>query len=332
MNDKNEKKLFIIQPPKYNWNNFDLLFSQIEQQFNLILNHLRITTSSDEPTEIKLKLDIFNPEIISAYAKRLSKHPAVYEVTINAGLSYYLWTASMTFAIPEYNIIPWLEKCSIENDNLKQVDKKKILADYAFIISIYYVLLHEIAHIVLGHVDYLNDEMMLNYLNEFQDEKPNYSSQEIKIRKAFEAEADRQAGEWLVAFFEYTLGKEGLGYALKFPSRKHAYEFYVYAITAVFRVLQDLTQRKGIIHPKPNERLYILIGALSKYFKQNTPDEHDVIYLHAVQSCMEAGKKFMLIEAYELLDIINNAMNLAFVDKVIEEINIRSYQHQFNII
>ena len=122
MKDKNDKKLFIIQPPEYNWDIFDRLFSQIEQQFNLILNHLKITTPSGEPTVIKLELDVFNPEIISAYAKRLSKHPAVYTVKMNAGLSYYLWTVSMSFAIPEYDIIPWLERCSIENDNLKQIE------------------------------------------------------------------------------------------------------------------------------------------------------------------------------------------------------------------
>lgn len=174
--------------------------------------------------------------------------------------------------------------------------------------------------------------MGLNYLSEFQDEKKQYSPEKIRIRKAFEAEADRQAGQWLVGIFEHSLGRNGLGSYLSFPSRLDAYEFYVYAMAAVFRILQDLTEREGVIHPKPNERLYVLIASLSKYFSQNLPNEHDRIYNHAVKSCLEAGEKLLVIDSYEPLTVMQNARNLAFVDDVLREINIGRYQHKFEVI
>ncbi|MDJ0746846.1 MAG: hypothetical protein QNJ32_26295 [Xenococcaceae cyanobacterium MO_167.B27] len=332
MNTSNNKKLFIIQPKGYKYQDFEPLLSHIEDYFNMILSFLKISTPSGNPTVIELTVDIFNPEKISAYAKRITKDPPVYQVRMNAGLSFYLWTVSRTFWIPDYEILPWIEECKINVKNHQEYSKKDIISDCAFLIGSYYILLHEIAHIVLGHLDYLNDEMNLDYLSEFQDEQKQYSAEELRIRKAFEAEADRQAGQWLVGFFENLLGKNGIGEYFLFPSRVHAYEFYVYAIVAVFRLLQDLTQREGVIHPKPNERLYVLIASLSKYFKQNIPDEHDEIYFHAVKSCLEAGKKFFLIDSFEPLDIILNANNLAFVDDVVREINISSYQHNLTSI
>lgn len=160
-----------------------------------------------------------------------------------------------------------------------------------------------------------------------------YSPDEvIRIKKAFEAEADRQAGELLLVFFEISLGKNGLGGSLSFPSRLHAYEFYVYVIAIVFRMLQDLTHKEEVIHPKPNERLYVLISSLSKYFSQNLPSEHDEIYIHAVKSGLEASEKLTLIDAYDPLTVLLNAHNLAFVDNVIREIDIRRYQHNVEVM
>ncbi|PIG94725.1 hypothetical protein [Gloeocapsopsis sp. IPPAS B-1203] len=112
----------------------------------------------------------------------------------------------------------------------------------------------------------------------------------------------------------------------------NAYEFYVYAIAAVFRVLQDLTQREGLIHLKPNERLCLLIASLSKYFKQNFPEQHDEIYLHTLKSCFEAGKKFLVIDSFGSLTVMLNALNLSFVDDVVSETNIRRYQHRIEVI
>lgn len=309
--------------PDYNNHEFNPLITQIETHLNRILSNLTISTPSGKSTVIKLNIDNSKSEKISAYAKRKSKEPGNYEVIINAGMSHYLRGYSSVFAFEELNLLSWTEQCKINDERIKKLGKKEILAGYAFFLGSYFILLHEISHIVLGHLDYLIDEI---------DKESRNSPENIKIKKAFEAEADRQAGELLLFFFENSLGKNGLGGDLSFPSRLHVYEFYVYAITTVFRMLQDLSQKEGGVHPKPNERLYTLIASLSKYFNQNLPDQHDRIYIHAVKSCLEAGKKLQLIDSYAPWTVIQNAHNLAFVDRVVKETNLRRYQHKLEVV
>ncbi len=51
----------------------------------------------------------------------------------------------------------------------------------------------------------------------------------------------------------------------------------------------------------------------------------------AIKSCLEVGKKLLVIDSFEPLTVILNAHNLAFVDDVVREINIGRYQHQFEV-
>jgi hypothetical protein len=332
MNNKNEKILYIIDPPDYDWESFEPLLSQIQDHFHRILSLWKISTPSGEKVIIKLTVDISNPEKISAYAKQSREDSCTYEVTINAGLSYRLWIASRIFSFSECNMLPWIDKCKINDARIENQSIGGIIADYAYSLSVYYVLFHEISHVILGHLDYLNENMNLDYLSEFQDEKEEYSSQEIIVRKAFEAEADRQAGELLIVIFEQSLGVDGLGGYLLFPSRIHAYEFYIYAITTVFRMFQDLTQRKGVIHPKPNERLQTILSALSNHLKKKHPDEHDEICIYIFQLFVEASDKLFIVGSSDPLNVIRNAFNLSFVDDVIDKTNIRNYQHEVELI
>lgn len=64
----NNKKIFIINPQEYKYENFEPLLAQIEDHFNRILSYLKIFTPSGKPTKLKLTVDVFNPEKISAYA------------------------------------------------------------------------------------------------------------------------------------------------------------------------------------------------------------------------------------------------------------------------
>jgi hypothetical protein len=265
-----------------------------------MLKHLNICSSSGEKVKINLKIDLFNPEQeFKASAKRVSKNSFEYDINLSAMVLYYVSTYSATFAIPDYNILPWINECKI-NESIDDTSIKDAFAAYTMTLAIYNIILHELSHIILGHLDYLDDVFQLNILDEFKDEKQNYASDEISIRKAFEADADRQAAQWLVGFFELTLGKTGLGKVLIFPSRLHAYEFYIYNITMVFRLVQDLTTRKNLIHPSPNDRLNIFMFSLSKYFELHRPSEHDNIYFHASKSYLKAGRKFLVENTYEL--------------------------------
>jgi hypothetical protein len=331
--ESNSKQLLIFQHREIETEYFAQWIDPIRDLFKEVMSKLLVTKASTSQTvSINLNIDLVNQTKVSAYAKRSKEDKNAYDIRLNAGLSSRFWTASRRFTIDAspFQTISWIEECIIDKRIAQEVNKKEILAQYSFYISIVYVLFHEISHVVLGHLDYLNDAMNLQceYLSEFQDEKIDYSPEEVKIRKAFEADADRQAGKFTVGFFEkYLLGESGLGTGITFPSRKHAYEFYIYTMVNVFVLLQDLTEKQSIVHPSPHIRLYILQASLSKYFKQHIPNEHDEIYSCTLASCLKAGEKLFLADSSDPMKIIQGMQSLSFIDRLLDEINISHYSH-----
>lgn len=304
------------------------LINQINEQFNSVLATLNISTPAGHPVCIHLHIETDTPEEFYAEVKPLPKAQATYEIKVSNGLSRHLWMAASKELTPEPNCLSWIELCEIQNKRLIELSKKEILVAFAYYISICCVILHEVSHITLGHCDYGSA-----YLDTLQNQEKQLSSEKINIiRKSFEAEADRQAGQWLLGIFEHSLTKNGVWHYLLFPSKFEAYEFFIYAVIVLFKVIQDLSLRDAPTYPNPNERLYIILGSLSKYFKQNFPDEHDNIYIHAVTSCLKIGRKLNLIDSYELETVKENALNLAFVDNMVQELNLSNYQHKLELI
>lgn len=318
--------IIYISGPGYSYESFEPLTSKIGSHFDDILGKLKITRPDGKPVHIELHVEAGNPETVSAKARRVSSDPYIYEIRMTAGLSYHVWLASRALAC-EHDFMPWSRHIKINDKEQRKLGRKHLLADYAYFVGSYYILLHEISHVVLGHCDYVRDEMGFDSLDEFDGEPKKLTPEQVRIRKAFEAEADRQAGTFLAMFFDSSLGKNRLGEKLQFPSRKHAYEFYVLSITLVFVLLQQLTQRKGEIHPKPNERQYIVTSSLEKYLKIHHPGECDLLMQHATLSAMDAGKKTGLVGAWNVGDVVKSAVGLMFVDDVIKETGIRRFQH-----
>jgi len=323
------KDLFIIKFPD-SPNQFKRILTPIENHFSRILSLLKISDVSGRSVSIQFNFNTENPEIFNPRVKRVSKNPFIYKIRMPAGISYRLWGESRFFMCKQ-NILPWIDKCEINDKRLETLTKQEILADYTYFLGSYLLLLHEISHVVLGHFDFNYDGHKDIYLNKFKEERKR-SIQKARIEKALEAEADRQAGELLPIFFENSLGDDGLGGYLRFHSRLEAYEFYIYAIASTFKTLQTINPGKRSQYPNLNERFFVMLGALSKYFKENFPQEHDAIYFHTLKSCLEAGKKLMLQDTYDLEVVIKNALNLAFVDDVVNEIEIRKYQHKLEVI
>lgn len=326
---KTKNPVIYIGGPGYSREQFEPLIASIGEHLDEFLRTISITAPDGKPTTIELFVEASTHEATKAYAKRVSREKRIYEVRMTAGLSYNIWLASRAFATT-YDFFPWLNQCKIMDASLRKSGRREIVADFAYYISSYYILLHEISHVILGHCDYVQDEMGLESLDEFSDELRPLTDEEVRTRRAFEAEADRQAGEFLVAFFENSLGDDGLGVHLRFPSRKCVYEFYAYAITSVFVLLQQLTQRKGLIHPKPNERQYILISSLAKYFQLHQKEQFNLVQRHAYMAMLQAGEKMGLIGSYNVADVMNNALALSWVDDVVNETGIRKYQHQLS--
>ena len=325
MRVKPENVVNYISGCGYRYEDFEPLIGSIDEHFQSVINTLDITTPDGKPVTINLYLDIWNPERVSATARRVSKKHAEYRVDMSAGLAYQVWVASQTFA-SDVDYFPWCKKVKIVDQSLSKAGRKQLLADFAYYIGSYYIILHEVAHILLGHCDYVVDEMSFESLDEFGSEPRELSEKELKIRYAFEAEADRQAGEFVAAFFDLSLGKHGLGNHIRFPSRTHVHEFFVYAVSAVFVLIQQLTNKKKGVHPEPRKRQYILASSYQKYLEDYHPDEFKALYDKFIHMMTNAGKDLGIHGAGDLLEVANTALSLMSVDETKKEIGISSYQ------
>ena len=260
-----------------------------------------------------------NPDVYKANAERVSKDPPKYEINMSAGISYHVWLFSQAFSHESNILLPWIDQIRISDQRLQKIGINSILAGFAYHLGSYLIILHEISHICLGHVDYLKD-VGIEHLSPYKIRR---------IIKAFEADADEQAGRWLVGFFECWFGENGFWKDLSFPSRFHMYEFYMCAIVLVFTNLQYFLAQEDLTHPQPNERVFIQLNSLSKYFSQNLPEEHDEIFLHALNSCFDACKKTLVVDFKDLDSLARILSELTFVEDVIKETKIRDYQHNF---
>ncbi|WP_033933265.1 hypothetical protein [Vibrio cholerae] len=328
MHNKAAGSVNYISGPGYRYEDFEPMIDSIKQHFDSILNELNIFTPEGKPVEIQLGLHVTNPDKISATAERISKDEAKYQVNMSAGLAYHVWLVSRAFA-SEVDYFPWLKKVKIIDKSLSKIGRKNILADYAYYLISYCIILHEISHVVLGHCDYLADSMRFDTLDEFDDNPNTFTKAELKVRYAFEAEADRQAGEFAASFFDLSLGKTGLGGHIRFPSRAQVHEFFIYSTSAVFALIQQLTTRNNGIHPEPNKRQYILTSSYLKYLEDYHPLEYHAQKDRLIQVMLKAGRDFGITGADDPLTVAHTAIDLISVDGIKKDIDIKSKQHLF---
>lgn len=325
---KTKSPIVYIGGPGYSYQYFEPRLGEIQSHFESIVQGLKATNKDGKQIEINLKIDVSNPEKVRAYAKRLSKDSAEYLVFFSAGFSYHLWLASR-IAQTDYEFFSWAGSCKLSN-LLRSEGRKKALANYIFYLVTYHTILHELAHIYLGHCDYVQDQLNMAELDEFGAEK-KLSSEEIRIFKGIEAEADRQASEWLVGFFENSLGPSRRGVELMFPSRIAAYEFLVFSLNTAFVLNQQLTLRQDPTHPLPNQRQYTAISSIRSGLQKMKDPDVELIANRASIFMMEAAKKTGLLGAQSIQELVETAISMAYVDDVIKETGIRKFQHKFEI-
>ncbi len=90
--------------------------------------------------------------------RRISKDSASYQIRMSAGFSYHVWLTSRAFE-SEFDYLPWIKQLKINDKLQRKLGRKRILSDFAYFIGCYYILLHEVSHVILGHCDYLQEEM-----------------------------------------------------------------------------------------------------------------------------------------------------------------------------
>jgi hypothetical protein len=243
--------------------------------------------------------------------------PNQYEIKIDVSLIRMLIeSAEKTVNTPSHEI-PTSHKEFVVNSG--EIKKNRNSAIYtAFWLSVEFVTLHEVAHVILGHVD------------RYYATNKAFSHEH---RKACEADADRWAGQRLAESFTRSLEKNNNSYEkLSFSSKFCAHEFYVYNFISFFDIFCD--KEDEICYPLENVRFLTVFSALSLHLQEKHPlSDHENIILNLYISRLNAEKQ-LPTNKLEYLNIIRKLFLLDLnefmsYDNQIIDTKIDEYAHTF---
>lgn len=318
------KPIIYIGGPGYDpafYQVFEPMLSSVSEHFESIISRLPLVTAAGTQFTVDLQVRADNPEEIYAYAQAIAPQRE-YRIALSAGLAYHIWLASR-FVLADFPFFRWLDKVRLSGA-FRGMGKKEALSHFSFFICSYSVLLHELAHIVLGHCDYMHSTSRLP-VSEFDATSRVLTEHELSVSRALEADADRQAGEWLMVFFESSLGDNGRGQGVEFPSRVAVYEFYTYAVTSLFVVLQQLTEGKAQKHPTPNQRQYAALIGVDLYFSKFGVQHRKLLFAKVQEYMWRASALLGLRGNEDRFKLAETAVSMVFVDSVLNGIEIRRY-------
>jgi hypothetical protein len=307
---------------------FDPIARDMESNFQRVIDQMAFARRDGTACHITVEVQVGRMESNNAIAKRVRDACNKYEIKFHAGLLYHVWLASR-LPLVNFSYFPWLERCKLEKEYRKD-GRKKILAEKLFYIMAYFVLFHELAHIVLGHIDFIADH--LRHEDGISEVHASSGSTERRIpddiSQPLEADADRQAGLWSVALFDMALGADGRGTELRYPDTFVPFELYTFGMCSWTALLQQFLREKGSTgsHPKPLHRQFVTHAFLAQFFDQFHPENSVRLMTVVSKAMIKANRQLGLEEADRLETYIESARYMEWVGEQITKLGVRNYQ------
>lgn len=155
--------------------------------------------------------------------------------------------------------------------------------DTVFKMAIHFVLLHELFHVLFGHMYLTKDNNGQLFMSERSDLVGEQNSDKINRYYFLELEADNSAIEWMIAFTEIgdvskllercKLIGAGKGTSLSeldYPAKQFAYKLLFISVWLVIALFEndrlDPTPDQAASHPMPKVRLITAIHSMIKFY------------------------------------------------------------------
>lgn len=180
--------------------------------------------------------------------------------------SYMLFPASLSNSAPTQveHLLQTVYFQSLPRDPVRA----ELASDLA-LLSLEFMLQHELAHIAGGHLDYLRNHTGELCLLEFADERNNQLPADVS--KAFECDADRAAGYLSSVFIGAAAStrhyrQNPTNYILN-ASAEETFHIWGMAIDTIFRIIEQVSRKSGMTtnstHPHPDTRYqFFVVGAI----------------------------------------------------------------------
>jgi|GEM_PF-3255961 hypothetical protein len=277
-------------------------------KFNLDTEELRnsVFNSLSEFIRNEAVLRDINIELEANYGSRLFSDRNTDNSGYIISLGYNSMKNLLVFSLLVSDELLPILKLEDPNINLSNDEFKNIL----FKIFLTTIALHELAHIVYGHID--------------------YNSKDKDIRKAFESEADAFSTQLMFVYLaKYEdVNNLFLGYCGD-TSSDSALRLFGYVMAYYFGFLSIVSKEISDYHPTPIKRRFCSMAASEKITKLITPkwvseEEFKKNKILVINIFIQAFHKIYPDKEY-YLDMKEAAEYMSDLDKILKDSNIKSF-------
>lgn len=290
-----------------------------------VLGGLNLHLPDGKKVEIEVELDdlaIEKPIFRQASAAPIG--PGKYKINIGVGLIIQLSVIGRAIASDKHKL-KGRTKTQMLRKDARNAGRGDALSDFVFHFMVCFVLWHEVAHIALGHLDWLKQKSGLNIINEFGYEPmPDDVFTQLQT---LEADADRQASLWSASMIDYAVQENPF---LRYTSRADLFYDIGYIYGALFGFMDAVDPRpeNGMRkHPKANIRLGVALAFVEDYVKRSDPDAAK----HLQSQVIAGGIDALSRSIHEKKEVFDPFAIFAFMSengKRLDKMGVRNFQHK----
>jgi hypothetical protein len=289
--------------------------------FKILAQHQLVTRPDGRQVKIAVKINEFakgSPSFENASARKISDT----EYCIDIGIGLIARISIMGRAIATDPSVLRGHKGIILDKTALDSGHSKVLGDFAFHYVLSLLFWHEVAHIVLGHVDWVaktNGTLLREFKN--SSIQPIY----LETRRALEADADRIAGKWFASVADLSLRDNSI---LKYVSTKDVFFDIGYFVGSFFQLTESLDNElpdTNKVHPNALKRTAVVWSFIDEYLQQYHPSSYLSLQKAVYAGGFEAFKHIIHTNKsdFNLLEI---ADFIAGCDAVIKRSGVRGMQ------
>jgi hypothetical protein len=290
----------------------------------LITQNLAFSNPAGSKVSIAVELDEWafeKPIFSNARAKKIAE--AKYAIELGMGLVAQLRVLATAIA-SDKTVLRAHSKAKLISDLARNAGRKEAISNFMFHYLAMFIFWHELAHIALGHLDWLGGQRGLTSIEEFS--AIPLTDYECDERRVLEADADRQASKWTAGAIDLILkSSEHIRYSNKADA---LYDLgYVYGAFFQFLESQDsFKEPNKRTHPDAQTRLGITLSFVQDFLEVYYPDASKLLQENVYKGGV-ASLKDIIHKNKKPFDIFNIAAFIYKNGNAIERLNIRKLQH-----
>lgn len=250
-----------------------------------------------------------------------------YQIIFGAGLIAQLSVVARGIAADKKLLRGRTNSVLLRKD-VRGEGREKALGDFVFHFMVMFIVWHEVAHIALGHIDWLKKGTGLGVIDEF-----NYApmpDNKYARRQTLEADADRQAATWSAAFIDEAIRRNPY---LRYKTQFDLFYDVGFIYGALFGLLDAVDPRTMPNdcrrHPKANVRLGIALAFVRQYLEKSFPETVDRFHQQVISGGLDA-LSIMLHSEKQALDVFEIYAFMTETGRNIEKLGIRSFGHKIS--